>query len=172
MIIVEGMDNTGKTILVHKLVSILPLKKYKSPGPDIGEDKQIEWVKDNLEKEDEWVIYDRFPLISEPIYGGIIRGSHNFEDPSKQYLYDVFKKKNPLIIYCRPPRDKVLSFEDGRAQMDGVKTKGSTLLNAYDKIITDLNDEGIKVVGYDYTYDLLERVYSEVCKYLGIEEEK
>jgi len=170
MIIVEGMDNTGKTTLVRKLTSMLPLKKYKSPGPDIGEAEQIEWVRDRLEDPDEWVIFDRFPLISEPIYGGHIRGYHNFEDPSKQYLYDMFKDKNPLIIYCRPPRDKILSFEDGRIQMDGVKAKGSILLNEYDRMMTDFEGEtGIRV--YDYTGDTVDSIYLEVCEYLGIKKE-
>lgn len=171
MIIVEGMDNTGKTTLVRKLTSMLPLRKYKSPGPDIGEAEQIEWVRDRLEDTDEWVIFDRFPLISEPIYGSNIRGQHNFEDPSKQYLYDIFKNKKPLVIYCRPPRDKILSFEDGRIQMDGVKLKGANLISDYDKMITDIKEEGINTVIYDYTTHSVNPVYLEVCNYLGIKKE-
>jgi len=143
------------------------LKKYKSPGPDIGKQEQREWVEEHLESAKKGVIYDRFPLISESIYGSILRGVNHLADSGD--LYEKFKKVDPLIIYCRPPAEEVLSFKDGRKQMNGVQSEGEVLLEAYDSLMEDYMKEGYKVIPYNYLMvENFDFIFSGVSQYLGI----
>ena len=82
LIIIEGMDNTGKSTLVKKLSSYLPHHEVVvSPGPCA---EHVQWCKDELARTDSR-IYDRFPIFSETVYGNIIRG---YSDISN-YLEDL-----------------------------------------------------------------------------------
>lgn len=64
------------------------------------------WVENNLEEGPQWMIFDRHRLISETIYGPIIRGYA--EDGFDSVTWMMMQMKRfyeiePLIIYCMPP---------------------------------------------------------------------
>lgn len=138
MIIVEGMDNSGKSTLCNQLSYSFKLPVIHSPGPV---DNPFPWVIEQLSRENP-IIYDRFPLISEKVYGPILRNKDLFGGTEGAQLIYQLWKKYPLIIYCRPPTDEILSFKDGRAQMEGVIEKARLLLIAYDKFMISLIKEG------------------------------
>src|SRR5690554_3611457 len=85
IIIVEGMDGTGKTTLVQQLAHLLEVKPRKyvgSLGP--SDDYRLVLVNRTISEITELEIasaegrsikrlYDRFPLISEAIYGPVLR---------------------------------------------------------------------------------------------------
>lgn len=120
MLIVEGPDGGGKTTLIARLSEGLSL-----PVADRVVSKDAEamvdlkaWVDSNLHSGFQPVIYDRHRLISEPIYGPVLRKhmEPGFEDPhwlaSRQRL---LRKINPIIIWCLPPLEDVLKNVDGDA---------------------------------------------------------
>ena len=157
MIIVTGMDNSGKTTLVQQLLGELnrnPFEKRKfqvvnSPGP-VAKEIQENWVVNQvtLEQEERFTnIYERFPLLEEVVYGEVLRGNPLFTYGDS--YFKLLKKANPLIVYTRPSRERIFNFGD-RPQMDGVIEKSTELLAAYDDLIFKMMSEGWKVVVYDF----------------------
>jgi len=155
------MDNTGKSTLCKRLSLDLdlPLVVYTAAKT---REAMIEWTKNELKKMDELsrieedtsAIYDRFRPISEQIYGPILRGHNVFTDTEEGVkLFERFLQLDPLIIYCRPHSETILSFSDGREQMEGVIENGRKLLNQYDYFITRLINRGVRFEVYDYERD-------------------
>ena len=117
MIIVEGPDGAGKTSLIDRLR--LDLDFEVQPRPCTSEEgvdpsTLASWVEQDL-KTSSSGFYDRYPLISEPIYGPLIRGymADKFDrvdwmslQLSKLYL------QTPFIIFCLPPLAEVLRNVD------------------------------------------------------------
>jgi GTPase SAR1 family protein len=168
MIIILGMDNTGKTTLFERICHEFELNGEHSPGP-VTRECQTDWMLEQMVKEKEGgehSIYDRFSCFEEMIYGKVLRDNpqYNFESPEVRLL----KGTNPLIIYARPPKECILGFEDGREQMEGVKERGVELLEAYDELYFKLKSKGWAVAHYDYTNPESKEKVKNVCeKYLG-----
>lgn len=112
MIIVEGPDGGGKTTLLERLS-----EDFALPIADRVVDKQAEamvdlqqWVETNLDEGITLTLYDRHRLISEPIYGPVLRTEPHpgFED---LYWLTLMQKKfaalKPFFIFCLPPLDVV-----------------------------------------------------------------
>ena len=161
MIIVEGMDNTGKTTLIQRLIRDSKgrgyLRAIVSLGPNKPEHEQKDWARNQLYGPNIPMIYDRFLPICDIVYGGVLRGG-SIWDIDSQYLKSLYSLKHPIIIYCRPPKDVILGFEDGRLQMEGVEDHGEELVDKYDSIMAILRNIGFEVIHYDYTqnsYDYL-----------------
>jgi len=170
MIVIEGMDNSGKTTLQRQLQSLLGGEGYitvskKSPGPLPGEEL-VDWTHQELTemKPGELVIYDRFPIISETVYGTELRNFNVFLSPrvpeetreKAKEAVDLFHRNGPLIIYCRPSKDTIIEF-DQRDQMEGVKENASDLLTQYDDLIMEMasskdphDNSAWNIIFYDY----------------------
>lgn len=150
-IVIEGMDNTGKTTLIKQIMEECSedMEMVKPPGPWPSKQVLDEWLKSNMERianpspEDKILLLDRHPLISEPIYGpGIRNFSMLSEDEVMEGINTFITASQPVIfIYCRPPESVIFNFGD-REQMDGVIEKSQLLLRRYDEMIERL---GIKV---------------------------
>jgi len=101
------------------------------------------------------VIADRHPLISEPIYGSLLRGGHLFEE-SQQFkkeedrLDELFRAVE-RVIYCRPSDDTIIANVDNKPQLAGVKEKILDLLDSYDQTMVKIRASGVPVYLYDYT---------------------
>ena len=151
LIIIEGMDNTGKSTLVKKLSSYLPHHEVVvSPGPCAN---HVQWCIDELNRTDNR-IYDRFPVFSETVYGNIIRGYstlNNYLDQLLSMLVDT----NPLIIYCDPGLEVIRGTFHEREQMAGVKENDAKCLDAYRNLMkTTQKILGTdNVIYYDFTED-------------------
>lgn len=107
MIIVEGPDGSGKSTLVTTLAQKLRLPVATKV---VGSDTQplvdlVKWTEDNVARGFQPTIFDRHRLISEPIYGPILKPR---QDPTfcdmgwmSQQLW-LFYGCKPVIIYCLP----------------------------------------------------------------------
>jgi GTPase SAR1 family protein len=153
MIIVEGMDNAGKTTLIANLCKEFPeLKVLKSPGPTQGFGDRLAFIAGAIRNEDPRTIYDRFECISERVYGPVVRNG----DVYGTYSWDLLSltlRREPLIIYCRPP-DSVIARWGDREQMEGVKTHKETLIQRYDwffEIIEEIYLKTGLICRYDWT---------------------
>lgn len=114
MIVVEGVDGSGKTNLVSRLCESFDIdweeKVVDKDTNPIGSISFKGWVENDLRQWPRAAIYDRHRLISEPIYAPIMRGrlADGFDDPmwfSRQLR--MFWKAHPVVIYCMPPPDVV-----------------------------------------------------------------
>lgn len=152
LIIVEGMDNTGKSTLIQTLAEEFRLptaRTYKKP--DSSKEIHI-W--------DAWcnscphhLILDRHPAISDLIYGPILRG---ITYSGLGLAQDV--REGNFLIYCRPSIEVIEQTINDRDQLEGVVDNSRKLLHAYDYLMEELHPDVI----YDYTQkeeiDILKQV--------------
>lgn len=149
MIVVEGMDNSGKTTLVQQISSRYNLPIQPSLGPPDAE-KTLQILSQFLLATD-LKIYDRLVAFSDTVYGAVLR-KRVVTDPLQWTWIARVIKQEPFIIYCRPPTEKVLDFGD-REQMTGVVNRARVLLHRYDQLFDDLEAFfGLGVyIKYDWT---------------------
>lgn len=107
MIIVEGPDGGGKSTLVQKLAYELklPVADKVVASDTTAMTDLVKWTEDNVARGFQPTIFDRHRLISEPIYGPILKSR---QDPKfcdltwlSQQLW-LFYGCKPVIIYCLP----------------------------------------------------------------------
>lgn len=84
------------------------------------------------------MIYDRCPLISEMVYGPIIRGHYIF-DRSWLTRFDYFRD---IIIYCRPSSKTILNTKLSKKahkpqeHLDEVIKKHQKIIQGYDSVMS------------------------------------
>lgn len=109
MVIVEGCDGSGKTTLIRRLckeleVDIMPRACTSDKGPI---DNLRAWVERDLQSgmQPGSGLYDRHPLISELIYGPLVRGQlpDDFDQWWLTAMLAKLDRLEPLIIFCIPP---------------------------------------------------------------------
>ena len=156
-IVVIGMDNTGKTTLVNDMKKILNVESIKSPGPNYTKEEMYEKIINDL-SEDKLVILERFAIIEEIIYGGILRNNPKFDFKD---LMQIEEKYHPIFIYCRPKKKDVFNFGD-REQMEGVIERSEKLLEGFDNLYNQMLKNEFDIFRYDYNLSTPEEM---VLKY-------
>lgn len=142
MIILEGPDGAGKTTLKERLLEDLDLRELpRACTSDNGPiDFLASWVQSNLgAKHQPNKIIDRHPLISEPIYGPLLRGGFvdtKFENT--QWLWEQMSEiyAHHLIVYCLPPLAVCLEniergHEGTTEHLQGVLVRGRAIWSQY-----------------------------------------
>lgn len=94
MIVIEGMDNSGKSTLGQALASYMSLIVQESEGPPLSDDEINERI-DRYEKMEKR-LFVRHPVVSNAIYGQV-RPEGNPITPGRTML---FYEAKPIIIYC------------------------------------------------------------------------
>lgn len=168
MITIEGMDNSGKTTLLNRLAEDLCLtsvKNYQRPR-DNNDILQYSHAMQNLNFNMRGkLILDRISSISEPIYGPICRDTKWIDPEVIEECHQRSRQANALVIYCRPPNEKILDFGD-RPQMPGVIDRAKQLLVEYDKQMAEVR-RVLCTCNYDYTVHSYEAIKSVVYNHLG-----
>lgn len=159
MIIVEGPDGSGKTILIKDVVKRLqlwvgtlsvkePVKIVHSPGP--LEQGLFEWAANALLLVKEPVVFDRFPYFSDIVYGPTLRKQTLMTESGYRQLKTRLKELDPLVIYCRPPVDTIVKSSKVWEQMKGVPENLTKIVKNYDQqLLYWMSD--FKVFHYDFT---------------------
>lgn len=111
-IILEGMDASGKSTLAKHLSEALGYSVQSSEGPEKEAGEIITRILryDRL-MEKGWIIFDRHPAISHPIYS---QDSTWMTKLPARLITDLFTRPI-LIVYCRPTEqgfDKHIAGED------------------------------------------------------------
>lgn len=157
MIIVEGPDGAGKSTLIKELRA-----EFRLPIADRVVSKKteamtdlVDWTEKNLSKGFQLEIFDRHRLISEPIYGPILRdkAQPGFDDIEwlHKMMFQMYHIVKPVIIYCIPDYGTV--WENVRDDSDNevVRDRIYSIWSLYlTKAVTDIATYD-RAVLFDYT---------------------
>lgn len=112
MIIVEGPDGAGKTHLVTRIENDWGITREPKAVTSTAESLLPlgTWVEEELAKGQSFRLYDRFALISSPIYSMLENPTFVWPLTEYQWLRNQFQKLkriDPVIIWCLPPLETV-----------------------------------------------------------------
>lgn len=146
VVLVEGMDNSGKTTLIRRLERMLCLEYIHSvyEPTEEGQAKFIEGVFTQIDviagpnHKKTGVVLDRISLVSELVYGPILRHGSVLQPRTHQRLLDKLWTYDPIIIYCRPTTETIISNIHEREQMAGVAEKAAELVVQYDNVMSSI----------------------------------
>ena len=159
LIIVEGPDGSGKSTLIKQLREkppVLPLWAISNLARCRSESQADSFARAavELQRSSSVFISDRFPHLSEYVYGPMIRGTTWLDGttPSLDWLKEFVEGflEKPLIIYCRPPFHGIRDNALKEKQMDGVHESLASLTARYDEMMDGLSDTKTPLVYYDY----------------------
>lgn len=129
MIVIEGMDNSGKSTLARKLAEHIGLVIQESEGPPRSPEEMNERV-DHYQSLGNY-LFVRHPCVSEAIYGPRIRGI-NCITPGRTML---FYEAQPLLIYCDAGNRGMIGHErlahDTDEHMAGLERDYAEILTLY-----------------------------------------
>lgn len=171
MLILEGPDGAGKSTLAKDIADCICIPiapRVVSKETQALTDLKV-WVEQDLQQGFRFMLFDRYRLISEPIYGPILRdtqqpGFKDFMWYSEQLanLYHIF----PVIVYCLPPLEMVLQNIENDPDNTAVKEKIENLYTAYvAKAAADSAFGLTDVFIWDYTRGEEENafLFQEIC---------
>jgi hypothetical protein len=165
MIIIEGLDESGKTTLAKYLAKELGIRTHHFGGPPKTYREFYSRCVQSTLMFGRRIIQDRCPFISELVYGHL-RDSDPFikQDVVIKQLFDPFFA--PLIIYCRPTGHEwhEPKNHDDDPQFRRVAENWSTLQMLYDNVMAKL-----KVYHYNWTQPDLNMLLERI---LGVAREK
>lgn len=153
MIILEGPDGGGKTTLLERLCKEYPSiarherasEGIKGPVADLydwAHNDVWSWHKQPLS------FYDRHPLISEYIYGPVVRGGLDARFHTTPLRRRVASRA--LVIVCLPPLQTVRRSVSADRDMPGVTTHIDTIWHAYASLRATWSCS-TNLITYDYT---------------------
>ncbi len=159
LVVVEGMDNSGKTTLANKLMEHFDLT-YTKPVPSEGpEGMDGEYMMNGMKKLFQEVrdganyISDRVNLVSELIYGPICRGASRLSQEQYAEILPEFVDLYPVVFFCRPKVDTILKGLKDSFQMEGVAEKGLILCKTYEAYFDGWHMVGIPFYNYNWEAD-------------------
>lgn len=133
-VIVEGIDNTGKTTLAKAISRDLSIEFMDRTKLGRGVPTSFEQVVDRAERylQEDGVVFDRHTCITQPIYG-MLR-----DDPDlPKALLDAFYNEDNIIIYARCTGNVLVGHEpspgDTEEHLRDIGDNYGALLAAYDK---------------------------------------
>lgn len=169
MIVVEGCDGSGKTTLLNRLTEYFD---YPIAPRVVSKDTEalvnlMLWVQENLAKGWQETFYDRHRLISEPIYGPVLRPKAEPGFSNAKWMYAQFEKfyreVKPVIIYCLPPLEVVKENLEGDDDNKVVVNHTEQIYSAYVAQATrDVMWRPSLHFGYDYTQPNAETMLSQI----------
>ena len=128
LIIIEGLDNTGKTTAAQKIAELLKFNYVSGGGPEVGTyEGALAKLKEGLPNK----VQDR-TFISEMIYGPILRGKSGISDQEFMKLMDFLRQNQCILVYARRTVTQILATFDERDQLSGVKEHLHELYEQYD----------------------------------------
>ena len=174
VIVVEGPDGGGKTTLIKTLSERfdLPVAPRVVSQDAAAMVDLKEWVERNVADGWQPTLFDRHRLISEPIYGSILRKTFERGFDDVMWLYNMnymfFRNCRPLIIYCLPSYTVVRQNLDGDPDNVAVVHKIRRIYAQYvSRATTDAVNAGAMI--HDYTQPNFNHIFRVVQRAIEVE---
>ncbi len=97
-IVVEGPDNSGKSTLINFIAPRLGMRVERSIGPPVSSAEWRDRAAQCLAMDN--VIFDRHPMISEPVYGVACRRGMDFSREFPGMRAGFYGRRNHFFFYC------------------------------------------------------------------------
>lgn len=169
MLIVEGPDGSGKTQLVEKLRGDLglPVAPRVVRADTTAMVDLAKWTEDNVDAGFQKTLFDRHRLISEPIYGPILRGRQETSFMDMGWMADLnwrFYALKPIIIYCMPDI-RTIWANVNRADTDNDRVKSLGITEAlYAAYVSRATIDFSRGIGRLFNYESTR--YSDVLRWV------
>lgn len=153
LIILEGADGSGKTSLANRIRKDIDtyclFLRSNGPPHSLQQLADAIGLLQSLKEHPRLsVITDRNPILSEYVYGPILRARCMHGLTLDQMAKWV---KGSLLIYCRPNYQALAAGMREAAQLAGVHANHRDIVRAYDEMMGQLEQRGAEVKRYDYT---------------------
>ncbi len=129
MIVVEGMDNSGKSTLAAAMAEYMDLVVQESEGPPLSNEEINERVDRYARMEGR--LFVRHPVISNAIYGQVREEGDPITIGRRMIFYDA----KPVLIYCdagdRGLESHVTKAHDTEKHLADIEANYSKLLSLY-----------------------------------------
>jgi hypothetical protein len=166
-VVLEGSDNSGKTTLAQQLCRLVPELTYFHPGSPpksaSEESECVEYQLALLERSTPYIV-DRVTPISQMIY------NHNHDLAITRYrqLNQYLRRQDVLIVYCRPPSDRLLRVQDLTwSEHDTEETKEKAIRDVHWHVRDyDILMATIPCLKYDFEQDseLVATIAAAICE--------
>lgn len=164
LLIIEGPDGAGKSTLIETMrresnrsFAILRMSMYPRDTDEVAQ--YLRFIERH--PPDLPLVLDRHPLISEPIYGPLLRGIDRTACFSFTTHFSRILPSHLRMIYCRPPNETIRANVEKNAneQLAGVVERAEKLATEYDIMIREPKVRSmIPITRYDYTQDKIENI--------------
>lgn len=142
MIIVEGIDNSGKSSLINQLAEHFKLPYAHAHRSTAQSSTDINRWQNWAAACPKTLILDRHPAISGLVYGPIIRGHTAATLDLAQGA-----RRNNFLVFCCPSFQTILATYEDREQMEGTHQNLKKLYGAYQDLMLELEPDYV----YDFT---------------------
>jgi hypothetical protein len=134
MIVIEGMDATGKSTLARRLATELKLQIQESEGPPQSYSEFHARILRYFEMKDTH-LFVRHPLVSNPIYDlARIQENHPIVKMPDDLYFAFYDIVRPTFIYCAPSSYQVdhnVKDHDSPEHLAMIERRRDTLLRGY-----------------------------------------
>lgn len=150
-VIIEGPDGSGKSTLIERLVELSGYPSRHKGGPPKSYEEARERMR-VLFEEDYGKICDRCVVISEPIYGEILRGRSWVTSMDFKRGVERLIKDNWGIVYCCAENDPVPDHKDWKPaeHMSAVQAKLPAIRQMYRNVFNEILLMGKTILIYDW----------------------
>lgn len=168
MIITEGIDGSGKSTIISEICLMTGRSIKHAGGPPVDATNYLKRL-DQYRVLPEAVLCDRHPLISELIYGRILRGHTVIgEDILWKCIITCIVRNNPIFLWCEPSKDTDILLQDkvhkSEKHLVEVFASRHRIAEQYKKMGLALKDMGAKVIVYDRFSDNMHETIAKVLK--------
>lgn len=166
MIILEGPDGSGKSTLAELIETWLNItREPRAVSAGAEKLKPIgQFVVDELKRGFGLRLYDRFALLSAPMYLSLPNPTFSEELLDIDFLSGQWRKfvqLDPLVIMCLPPLDTVRDNIAADKSSQVVWPHVDTIYWSYHNQLAMLKSMNVSVLHYDYTREGPFRVTQE-----------
>jgi adenylate kinase family enzyme len=161
MMIIEGPDGSGKTTLAFRLAKMMECDRIHAGGPANTSSE----LRGRMDFQLEFFghILDRASVVSEQVYGPIVRGKMLISKKEMRCYEEKFIDGGWILIYCRPRIETLIEYVESDMEeeiqqsaktykttdhAEKVRRHIGTITERYDEVIGSFKDRGMEVLYY------------------------